>query len=626
MIKKRAVMVLGLAIILLLSINFILAANDSTTTTTPTKTTSLAGFDKGYTCLKDIINAKSLSSLTNEELAFSILAMGYDSGMQSKLKTEFDSRKDTTAECWPKGACTLKETSLALLVYNHLNANSNKIKDWPIPATDLIWYLQVDTSQRASCKITYDGTTKTVIVGDDKKITGSAGACFALSSNGYWLEVKNNCYEKEFKVSCDQAFLTSLLYKGRSTTNPAYYVSALTHTGDVNSETSEKVSSLCFKQSGVCNYEGSLWAAIAVVQKDSKFRDKVLPYLMTLASTNDRAFPSSFLYSLTNYDEYLTEMNNKQNAKGYWQISDASKKYYDTATAILSLYGRSSEQSQKAVEYLLDPSVQSKEGCWNGNNIRDTAFILYSAAPKQASSSGGSVSKCADFSDYSCVTSKQCEDINGSILGNFYCAGLSQCCSKKKPLQTCDQLGGKKCAFGDECSGGTMEEALSTTSCCVGGKCTEKEETYTCVGTSYTCRTECATGEEEDESSTCAENGKCCTTAITPESKSYWWVWLLVILIILLALAIVYRNQLKIWIFKMKSKFSKNPPAPNQQRPQFPPSMPPQQGMMPRRIMPNMQQPQMRPGLQRAPPVPGKPYPRDKELSETLDKLKRMGR
>ncbi len=634
MVRKRELSVLCFVILAILSMNFILAANNSATTTTASA--NLGAFDNGFSCLKDQLNSKSASSMTMEELTFSLLAMGYDSGIQSKLKTELDLRKDS-ANCWPKSSCTLKDTALVFLAYEHIGANTNSIKNWMLNQTiapsDLIWYLQIDPADQSSCKITYDNSAKTITISADKKITGSAGACFSIAQGGYWLEIKNNCYGKEFKISCDKDFLTSLIYKSKSNTNPAYYISALTHSQGPSGETSEKVESVCFKQAGACNYEGSLWASLAL-SSDSDLRDKVLPYLMALSSLNDRIFPSAFLYSLTNYDEYLNEISDKQNSKGYWQITDTTKRYYDTALAMLSLYGKSSEQAQKAAEYLLDPNVQGSDGCWGGDNIRDTAFILYSASPKQASSSG-STSKCSDNSEYSCTSAPTCtEELSGTILDNFYCGSLLKCCSKRASESSCSSKGGIKCMYGEECVGGTMESASSTSLCCVDGECKTKEDQYTCEssGADYTCRTACSANENEDSSLTCPENGVCCSATTQQTGSSLWWIWLLLILIVLLVLAIIYRNQLKIWVFKMKNKFSKSPSSPSQPRPPFPPySQMRPMGMMPRRMLPPgammPPRPMLRPGQRPPAPAPqGKPYPRDKELAETLEKLKRIGK
>jgi len=635
--KKRAGLVFIVSLfIFVFSLAFIFAADENTSATSEAQTDStaldLSGFDKAYSCLKKIVADKTASSFTPEELSLSLLALGYDTSSQTKLKAELDLRKDAK-ECWPKNACTLKETAMAALAYKHLGLDNDKILSWLMnqssPASDLIWYLQIDTSDASTCKITYDGSAKTVKIGDDKKVSGSPGVCFSITSNNYWLEVKSSCYGKEFKISCDKDFLSSLIFKSRLSSNQINYITPNTHSQALNGETTEQVGSICLKQSGVCNYEGNLWATLAIDNKD--FTNKVLPYLMTLAETNARFFPSSFLYYLTNFDEYLSEMNNKQNAKGYWRVSDDSRRYYDTALGLLAFYQRSSEseQAQKALEYLLDPKVQGLDGCWNGGNIRDNALILFSAAPK-ASIVSSSQTKCFSASpSYSCVSSARCNESGGNILEDYFCSGVLKCCSSSTVEESCSSKSGITCSIGEECVGGKMESAKGTTLCCVGGKCETPEEQYTCQaeGADYTCREECLDTETPDGYLTCPLEGVCCQAAAQEEPKSstsYLWILILLILIGLLVWAILKREQLKIWLFKMKSKISKSPAPASQQRPGFPP-MPPRPGMpfAPRRIIPGMPP---RPGMPQRPPVQSKPYPRDKELAETLEKLKRIGK
>ena len=631
--KKRVVLIFSLSIAIILAISFISAAANDTTNVT----NSGNSFEKSYSCLRDQIDARTYGSMTIEELAFSLMALGYDGARQGAIGSELENRKSTSAECWPKNGCTIKETSLVMLAYNQVNRNTDSIKNWLMnqtgPTTDLIWYLQIETVNQSTCKITYDNQSRSISISDKKVISGSAGSCLRSAYNGYWLEVSENCYGKEFTVSCSNDFLTSIFYKRK--TGSTIFVTSTTQQQSPNGESKQKVESLCFKQSGSCNYEGSLLATTAINKKDSTIKDKIIPYLITLSSdsANKKYLPSAFLYSITAFDEYFSELTILQNSKGYWQISDSTKRYYDTAVALFGLMGRSdSEQFSQAKDYLLDPTVQGT-GCWNGNNIRDTAFILSVLDPKISSSS--SITKCADYSDqgYTCMASGECDDVNGSQLGNYYCFGGSVCCSKPKLAdKTCSEKGGVTCNFGQVCSTGNMVSASGTSLCCLSGTCGEPTPTpglSDCEAATYTCKGSaigCDSSTEEEKLLDCPENGKCCAPLTTPPSKSYWWLWLLIILVILVILGIVYRNQVQMWVFRLKSKFSKEPVS-SQQRPMqqpmqgmprqiVPGQMPPRPGLPPRPGMP------MRPGL---PPRPGMPFPKQKELDETLKKLRDMG-
>ena len=626
--KKREYVFLVLALMMLLSV--LCSASAAENATNASATTPAAGFDKSYDCLKDKLAEKQYTGMTAEELAFSILAMGYDADIQRKLVAELEKQKSASSDCWPSNGCVLKTTAQVMLAYDHINKNTDGIKNWLMNQTaapsDIAWYLQLDSNNKSACTITYDNASKKVTIEENKQITGNAGTCFTISDN-YWLEVKPICYEKEFKVSCDSDFLISTFYKKK--TGSTFFITTSTQTGSPNGELFEKISSVCFKQSGACNYEGSLWATMAVNKKDSSIRNKALPYLLASSqdSANEKYLPSSFLYGLTSFNEYLQELSNEQNVKGYWQVSgDAVKRYYDTAVGLMSLYGGSSEQAAKAAEYLLDPAVQGANGCWD-NNIRDIAFLLYTASPKPAVSADSlkPISKCEDFG-HTCMLASNCDDVNGTQLPNFYCSGvLSVCCDKQEAgAASCFSKGGTICTVEEECSGGEQVSAAGTTSCCInGGECKYKStvtiETNECEDALYTCKSSCASGETEMSLACSDETSVCCSAVAGP---SYWWLWLLIILVILIALAIIYRNQLKVWWFKVQSKFKKGPVTP-QARPQFGASQaqrPPMQAMPPagaRRFYPA-------PGAGATPPK--REFGKERELDETMKKLRDMGK
>jgi hypothetical protein len=628
MSKKREVaFLLVLSLVLILSFSLVSAVVNNTASTllTPTSTTN---FQNTSTCLQSQIDSVGYSSMTVEELAFSLLALGYDSTKQKALKDELEKRKSTTESCWSSAGCTVKETSLVMLAYMHINADVTGIKNWlmnqTMPASDLTWYLEVETNNRSQCTIVYDNSSKSIVVEEDKQITGNAGVCLRQSSNNYWLEVDSRCYDKTFEVSCDNDFLTSTFYKKKG--GDTYYVTTSSQTASPNGKIITQIDSLCFKQAGYCSYEASLWGAYAINKKDSAFKNKILPYLIALSgeTSNQRYFPSAFLYSITGFNEYLTILTNLQNTRGYWQIVDASKRYYDTGIALLALYGHSgSTQSDAATTYLLSPNVQSN-GCWNSGNIRDTALLMYSIYPKPASSGGGvgPITQCSDYKSqgYACLTSTECDNLNGNSLSNFNCFSGLVCCDKSSTKKTCSEEGGVKCSINEECSIDLIDVSDSTSCCPSDGQCIQKEtdsDTNECLDAFYTCKSSCDSSTEEISSLSCSGGEQCCSPKTT-STKSYWWLWLLIILIILIILAIVFRDQLKVWWFKVNSKFGKGP-VQNQSRPYMPPHAPmmPNPGMQRRMIIPQQQ----------APPRPTpRPFPKEKELEQTLKKLKEMGR
>jgi hypothetical protein len=220
--------------------------------------------------------------------------------------------------------------------------------------------------------------------------------------------------------------------------------------------------------------------------------------------------------------------------------------------------------------------------------------------------------------------SLDCTKANGTQSDNFACSGVGYvCCIGANSVEkTCSEKGGVKCLSTQDCSNG-FKSASDTGLCCVEGTCQAKPEVVIneceAEGTSYSCKSSCTSGEKA-ETFNCPDSEQICCFK-SQATRSYWWVWVLVLLVILLGLAIYFRKQLELWIFKRKNISSG--PVQSNQRPPFPPT-----GGMPRRIIPGMQpRPMMgrmppRPGM----PQPGRPFPKDKELDATLKKLKDMSK
>src|SRR3989344_2672147 len=116
------------------------------------------------------------------------------------------------------------------------------------------------------------------------------------------------------------------------------------------------------------------------LQLCGKCIDLFTPYLIAFSSDNQEILPEAFLYLLLGKTDYKTVVNSEQDTDGFWSTGNILYDvFYDTALALLSLYP---SISSSASNYLLDPSIQNSNGCWNNNNVRDTAFVLYSAWPK----------------------------------------------------------------------------------------------------------------------------------------------------------------------------------------------------------------------------------------------------
>jgi hypothetical protein len=565
-------------VLLILSAFFVTAANQTET--------------RAYSCLENKVTDKC-STLSTEEKIFSLLAI-------DRCKTELIS-DSLAGECWPNVGCKIKTTAQAILALNRVNADTLNAEKWLLSQTaissDLDWFLQVEAEGKTSCTITTSGSSYSFTLNEDKTITGGTGTCFSVYNN-YWFKISPSCYNSEFQISCHDSFLTSLLYKKK--TSPTIYVSQKTNSASGEGTTIEKVSSSCFKEGTTCNYEGSLWAAL--VLKYRKYDvSPYIPYLIAMADENQKYIPESFLYSLTN--NFRTELLAKQIENKWWSAS--GDKFYDTAVALLPFQNEQLAEKSNSISWLGE--VQGTDGCWQGN-IRNTAFLLYSIWPRKTAPV--EVTKDCESSGYYCMSSAACTDVSGTIMTDYTgCFGTNICCNKPKKLETCSEQNGELCHPDEDCLGGDIVSASDATGgkfCCVGGTCGVRERSE-CELYGGSCKSVCSS-DEKYASYSCL-SGICCVPK--PSKKiNILLIIILSILIILVVIGIIFRKKLKIFF----SRFGKGKAKPSA-GPRFPPSSQKiYPGAVPRRIIPQ----QARAPVRR---------PQGKsEFEDILKKLKEIGK
>jgi hypothetical protein len=644
--KKRLYLFLVLILILIMSIFLVLSQDEI-------ELTDEDRVEKAYTCLEDTIDERKCEDLKTQEKIFAVLATG-------KCKSELlDDSKDE--KCWPKSNCDIKNTAQAILALDRVNVDTTAAVDWlktkTMVPTDLIWYLEIETKGEAFCTIGYDNREYSINIAEDKMIDTSAGICLSLSENSYWLTVSPTCYDKEFEISCtgEGSFLTTLLFRERG--SPALHVIDRVNSAAEGAKTIEKINSRCFTTGSTCDYLGSLWST-SVLGRLGEDISSYVPYLITSAKNNLKYFPYPFLYLSAGYEDYQTNILERQINNQYWK--ESTDRYYDTALALLPFSGRELDQKDSAIEWLF--STQAEEGCWDGKNIRNNAFLLYSIWPKDVSgvAIGGEGPVVPDNdcreSNYFCIPEIECDD--GDVLPAFGgSCGMSVCCAVEAEQETCESKDGETCRSGYYCSEGKSIEGLpdikSWETCCVGGTCEIKTlgEPDKPSDIEYTCETEsdgfcepgaCSKGYVEDSDYSCESGKVCCVyeESPRPDKKSYLWLWLLFGLIVLLVIAIIYRDKIKEYIGNMKGDEKDDFP-----KGRGPPGMGP--SMQPRRYPLNIRRPTpSMPTYNRSPTsppptrkilprqtlpikktLPQKPKEKSpKELDDVLKKLKEMSR
>lgn len=596
--KKKVLFVVALLFLIFLT-SFALSEN---------QTTEEEKINKAYQCLEDKVEGKC-SSLSSEEKIFSLWAI-------NECKTEVVDDSADDEKCWPSSSCNIKTTAQAILALDNTNSDTGKAQDWLLSQnttpSGITWYLEIEGSGVTGCSISYSGSSYNINIGEDKKISNNAGSCLTLSQGNYWLRIAPSCYQNEFEVSCDTSFLTTLLFK--RTTSSTIHVSEKTSSAAAGGTTTEKVESYCFAEGNSCDYEGSLWAALAL---DSVGKDvsSYLPYLITLADENERYLPEAFLYFLTSNTDYRSGILSKQKSNKWWM--ESGKKFYDTAVALYPFQHEDVREKTDAKSWLLD--VQDSEGCWEGNT-RDTAFILTSIWPRDFWGNGdngdnGGLPDCED-SGYFCMSRSSCE---GDIFADYDCTGAFKCCSVPQIQETCAEMNGQICSSNEICRGDEVS-ASNTNYCCVQGICesTPSTEISECRSNNGVCRSSCDSNEEEAFYSCDYTDETCCVLKTGDEGKSYWWIWILLILIVLVIVGIIFRDRLRALWSRMSSRGKPRRSPFDRPRPGLTPPPMMRRRPIPRRILP--------PAQRRPPPARPRRVKTSKELDDVLKKLKSMGK
>ncbi len=613
--------------------------------------------NNAFSCLGNLTNSNP--SLTLQQATFSFLA---GAGNKTKIFNVINSSayNANNQTCWPSGGCKVKETAQVALALKKQNVDNSKIIDWLKNQTtaprDLTWYLQVTAEQgtNASCTLGYDGQNFIFDLNSDYSLTAQSGYgnCFSYVSSGNLatrLRISDSCVSKQFTVSCAGSFSnfkTSFLFT--ESQNLIAFVTSSTRSSESGGLVLMKVNSQCFKKevsSSGCDYESSLWATAALYDKGES-TSSFTPYLRALASQNEKYFPEAFLVYLVNGpSQYLAQVNQlRRNA--HWDIAgNTYSAFYDSALGILALGGMGSSTitSGGTLTYLFNTGQQTNEGCWNNNDISDTAFLLYALGvgrnyqneivnptnpPSDTNGTGtppgpsvnetntnnGTIqggellipeTDCESVNYYCAPTLDDCIIARGEPLSEYNCHSFAEvCCSVQVPFVTsCGEMGGRVCATanGEVCSQVTVQSSDSPI-CCTGI---------------------CQTTEPEpqpDFNQTGSEGGG-------DSNGTSWWLWIaiFIILILLVVIGIIYKDKIRMWWLKRsgKAKNSKMPPAP-------PGGAPPGLGrpMPPPRFGP----PPMRPVILQPRPVQREMPPRlqlrqsakEKEMEETLQKLRKI--
>ena len=584
-----------IGVILLFALSFLLfgfvMADNSTTNSTNITTTTVSDINKtniqnGFDCLIEQVGSDCSGAKTIEEITLTILAS--PDGITDDCVNKLVGLEKTN--CFStSGSCDIKETAMAILALNHIGKDTIKYTDWLVNQTaisqDLTWYMQQNSEGATTCEVSYDSDQYEFSVNENKKLSNSAGNCLDLTQSNYWFMISSDCYEKKFTMNCLNDFVATLMYKQPD--SQTIYILSDTQSANANNPIDLQVKSVCFGK-GSCDYEASLWAALAL-EKTGIEVDVYLPYLIASADSYQEYLPSAFLHMIVDFGEFGSKLITQQEFN-YWEADNSAYgKYYDTSLALLALDTTKQEQVINAQNWLTNTAPDA-DGCWNDDNIRDTAMALWALERNEFFMIPTTEITYCTTSGFFCIASASCP--TEERLSNYVCS-TGTCC-KDENLQACSELYGNVCDSGEQCSG-LVERASDTDNCCTG-TCEVPEELSECASSGGTCRTSCLSTQTEKSLDCDTSSQVCCkTTTTTSSGGSLWWLWLLlVLLIILIAFAIWKREQIKVWVYKKKSGFKEGSGSSSNGMPPTNPGNP-------------MIRPQQRPGVRPLPTMMQRP-------------------
>ena len=135
----------------------------------------------------------------------------------------------------------------------------------------------------------------------------------------------------------------------------------------------------------------------------------------------------------------------------------------------------------------------------------------------------------------------------------------SVCCSVNVQEKSCTEQRGVICASNQKCDGATTSSVEG--SCCLSS-CTNIDVVENeCENSGGNCRVSCFNNEEENADSCTISGDVCCVEGTEGSSKGIsTWVWiLLILLIILVILGIIFRNKIRLWMYKRRGDISSRP-------------------------------------------------------------------
>src|SRR3989344_5894524 len=364
---------------------------------------------------------------STEEISMSLLALnsnGYriDGPLTVFLQRNLDS------PCFPKGSCTIKDTSFALYSLGKLNQDTSKIEEWlrgNLKNAEVgKWFVQITSSSQGTCSVRNGDKEINVDLNENGDIV------FNGNNIGSWLDVERylNPIEgsSDVSVNCPTLGSNMIISLLRQRNSNEFIIAK-----EVSSNTATfNIDNSCYGLSG-CNVESSFYAAWALNELGKE--TKVTPYLEDSA---DNILYNSILHKIENKEKYASKVANLQGVNGNF-----GNNIFTTSMAVDSIRENSNYYSNVTKSLVWLQSRQVRNDVITNGSIGGTKFFTGSAlylALKEGSvivpSQRGTSGYCKDNEKCDIVSGGFCVPREGEVVvtgckSNSDCNGINEVCN-----------------------------------------------------------------------------------------------------------------------------------------------------------------------------------------------------
>ncbi|MBI2148078.1 hypothetical protein HYU23_00200 [Candidatus Woesearchaeota archaeon] len=527
-------------LLLLILASFVYSQNDTTTDTSVTQTTQL-GYDQAKSYGWLYTKVKNATFSVDQRALSTISLLQNSQGEMAGLIEALKDSEDRINNCWPNGACKVKDTALAALALALAGQDVTKevawLKNAKIPALSTgEWWVVVKSGANAngSCQFSYKGGSKTFDLQDDKIKLAKGG----FTSGQYYINLNElsptlkTAVQPEITVGCDPGLnsIITLIYKPNPNT---FFIQR----SDPAANLQLKVANACYGNqvpASSCSYDSTAYATWALLEIASitGSQDLSLENIGTHIYLENQAITKSndpialgllnriLIKSGSSGPSFISGLVKLQ------RLTDGSWGGDITTTSIASFGLTGSDKSDsvaKGISYLV--TKVGKDGSWN-SNVESTSWALIA--------------------------------LHGGELSRFVVSGGTVPISD---VEVCGNGVDDDHDGADDCA---EKECLSDPVCqCVNNIKDGDENGIDCGGS---CPQACEEEIKEDDITEPAkeEPQEKTEPEVTEEEEgSLWWLWLIIILVLIGGGYFFYVKYVKTGKIDLKNLFKKKPKGPS---------------------------------------------------------------